>query len=118
MVVEASAKNDVPPPQPLRSKHTANFPALLGRLGISLLVSTYQAGKLVLLRAEGDRVNTHFRDLPRPMGLAAGRDSLAVGTAQGDQAISQCARGLPAFDAARPARRLLSVPLGPRYRRY
>ncbi len=82
MVVEASAKNDVPPPQPLRSKHTANFPALLGRLGISLLVSTYQAGKLVLLRAEGDRVNTHFRDLPRPMGLAAGRDSLAVGTAR------------------------------------
>ena len=59
-------------PEPLRSKHTASFPALLEQLGISVLVTTYQAGKLVLLRSDGtDSVNTHFRDLPRPMGLAA-----------------------------------------------
>jgi uncharacterized protein (TIGR03032 family) len=68
-----------PAPQPLRSKHTANFPSLLEHLGISLLVTTYQAGKLVLLRADGDKVNTHFRDLPRPMGLAADASRLAVG---------------------------------------
>jgi uncharacterized protein (TIGR03032 family) len=69
------------PPQPLRSKHTANLPALLEQLGISLLVTTYQAGKLVLVRADGDKINTHFRDLPRPMGLAADGARLAVGTA-------------------------------------
>jgi uncharacterized protein (TIGR03032 family) len=69
-------------PEPLRSKHTANFPSLLEQLGISLLVTTYQAGKLVLLRADGAKVNTHFRDLPRPMGLAADRTRLAVGAAQ------------------------------------
>jgi uncharacterized protein (TIGR03032 family) len=66
---------------PLRSKHTSNFPALLDQLGISVLVTTYQAGKLVVLRSEGDRVNTHFRDLARPMGLAADQQRLAVGTA-------------------------------------
>ena len=70
-------------PEPLRSKHTASFPALLEQLGISVLVTTYQAGKLVLLRSDGtDSVNTHFRDLPRPMGLAADRTRLAVGVAQ------------------------------------
>jgi uncharacterized protein (TIGR03032 family) len=69
-------------PQPLRSKHTSTFPLLLNQLGISLLVTTFQAGKLVILRSDGNTVNTHFRDLPRPMGLAADRTRLAVGTAQ------------------------------------
>jgi uncharacterized protein (TIGR03032 family) len=73
---------DPPVSQPLRSKHTASFPALLEQLGISVLVTTYQAGKLVLLRADGDKVNTHFRDLPRPMGLVAQPTCLAVGTAR------------------------------------
>jgi uncharacterized protein (TIGR03032 family) len=46
-----------------------------------VLVTTYQAGKLVLLRADGGVVNTHFRGFPRPMGLAVQGDRLAVGTA-------------------------------------
>jgi uncharacterized protein (TIGR03032 family) len=70
---------EAPAPQPLRSKHTSNFPAVLSHLGISVLVTTYQAGKLVVLRADGEHVNTHFRDLPRPMGLAADATRLAVG---------------------------------------
>ena len=41
--------------------HTPNFPALLRQLGASLLVTTYQAGKLVMVRDEGDHLNTHFR---------------------------------------------------------
>ena len=65
---------------PLRSVHTTNFPALLDQLGISLLVTTYQAGKLVVLRADQDHVNTHFRNLSKPMGLAVAGDRLAVGT--------------------------------------
>ena len=35
-------------PGPLRAAHTPNVPALLRHLGASLLVTTYQAGKLVL----------------------------------------------------------------------
>src|SRR5215207_375944 len=69
-------------PTPLRAVHTANFPALLRQLGASLLVTTYQAGKLVLLRDEGDHLNTHYRSFPSPMGLAladAG-SKLALGT--------------------------------------
>ncbi len=67
-------------PEPLRAVHTANFPALLRQLGASLLVTTYQAGKLVLVRDEGDHLNTHFRAFQAPMGMALAGDRLAVGT--------------------------------------
>ncbi len=69
-------------PAPFTSSHTGNFPALLRDLGISLLVSTYQAGRVIVVRAEGEQLNTHFRDFPCPMGMAyqpsTGR--LAIGT--------------------------------------
>jgi uncharacterized protein (TIGR03032 family) len=67
---------------PLRSVHTTTFAGVLEQLGISLLVSTYQAGKLVLLRADGGVVNTHFRSFPKPMGIAVRGGRLAVGTAR------------------------------------
>jgi len=69
--------NDAPP---LRSVHTSNFSAILQELGISVLVTTYQAGKLVMLRPDGDRLNTHFRGFTKPMGLAVDGDRLAIGT--------------------------------------
>jgi uncharacterized protein (TIGR03032 family) len=43
-------------------------------------VTTYQASKLVALRADRDHVNTHFRSFSKPMGLAIAGDRLAVGT--------------------------------------
>lgn len=55
-------------PGPLRAAHTPDFPALLRELGASLLVTTYQAGKLVLVREEGDHLNSHFRGFPAPWG--------------------------------------------------
>ncbi len=67
---------------PLRSVHTTNFGPMLGELGASILVTTYQAGKLVVLRQNDQgTLNTHFRTFPRPMGLAAAGDRLAIGTA-------------------------------------
>jgi uncharacterized protein (TIGR03032 family) len=66
---------------PLRSVHTTTFPELLRALNVSLLVSTYQAGKVVVLRAEGDVLNTHFRGFDKPMGLAVQGGRLAIGTA-------------------------------------
>jgi uncharacterized protein (TIGR03032 family) len=66
---------------PLRSVHTTGFAEILELFGISLLVTTYQAGKLVLLRADGGVINTHFRSFPKPMGLALHGNRLAIGTA-------------------------------------
>ena len=68
-------------PSPLRSVHTTNFPAILEHLQSSLLVTTYQAGKLVVVRSDGGVLNTHFRAFNKPMGMAVGRGRLAIGTA-------------------------------------
>ena len=47
-----------------------------------MLVTTYQAGKLVIVRRDGEVVNTHFRTFRKPMGMAVGSDRFAIGTAQ------------------------------------
>ncbi len=70
-------------PAPLRAVHTPSFPALLRQLDASLLVTTYQAGKLVMVREEGDHLNTHFRVFQAPMGMALDGDRLAIGTTIG-----------------------------------
>ena len=41
-------------PEPLRAVHTPNFPALWRQPGAALLVTTDQAGKLVMVRDEGN----------------------------------------------------------------
>ena len=64
----------------LHSQHTTTFPELLKQANASLVVSTYQAGKLILLRASGDSLNTHFINLAKPMGVAFDKNRLSVGS--------------------------------------
>jgi Domain of unknown function (DUF4915) len=59
---------------------TESFVALLRQLGATLLVSTYQANKLLVVRAAGGGLSTLVRTFDRPMGLAADGRRLAVGT--------------------------------------
>ncbi len=82
-----SAEPPKSPDAPLRSVHTSNLPLIFANAKCSLAVSTYQAGKLVLVR--GDKtddgqpvVNTHFRTFRKPMGLTIGDNRMAIGTAQ------------------------------------
>lgn len=72
-----------PKTSPLRSSFTSNFIELLHLTNSSIAVTTYQAGKLVLLRKQGDKMNTHFHNISRPMGMAIGGDNLAIGTRNG-----------------------------------
>jgi uncharacterized protein (TIGR03032 family) len=69
-------------PSPFRYVHSANFPELLERLGSSLAVTTYQAGKLMLVRSAGGKLSTLLRSFEKPMGLALGDDlqRMVVGT--------------------------------------
>lgn len=64
----------------LSSAHTTSFAELLRQANSSLVVSTYQAGKLILLRAQDDGLNTHFVNLPKPMGVAFNEGRLSVGS--------------------------------------
>jgi len=80
---DAATQPAAPPePEPLRSVHTASFPELLRTLGCSLLITTYQAGKLIVARNDGGVLNTHFRAFAKPMGLAANPRRFALGTAR------------------------------------
>jgi uncharacterized protein (TIGR03032 family) len=64
----------------LQSQYTSTFPDLLKQAGASVVVSTYQAGKLILLRASEGNLNTHFVSLPKPMGVAYKDGRLSVGS--------------------------------------
>src|SRR3954451_17256456 len=63
-----------------RYTQTESFVALLQRLGASLLISTYQANKLLVARASGGGLSMLVRTFDRPMGLAADERRLAIGT--------------------------------------
>ena len=65
----------------LASVHTNGFTELLKHFGISLAISTYQAGRLILAREEEGKTNTHFRQFNKPMGMVATADRLTLGTA-------------------------------------
>lgn len=67
----------------LASVHTTSLPLLLRQLGITLAVTTYQAGKLILVRDDDGKANTHFRTFQQPMGLACHGQQLAIGTRTG-----------------------------------
>ncbi|MGH8613794.1 MAG: TIGR03032 family protein [Gammaproteobacteria bacterium] len=70
-----------PSAQVLASVHTSNLPDLLDQLQLSFVVSTYQAGKVVLARNNGGVLNTHFCSFGKPMGIAADPAQLTIGGA-------------------------------------
>lgn len=73
-----------PPSSPkfreVRYEHTPNLPQILAHLRISLLVSTYQAGKVLVLGTHQGQLKISFMNFDRAMGIAATFDRLAVGT--------------------------------------
>ena len=72
-------QSDIPETAALRSVHTSTLPALFAQRHISLLVSTYQADKLIVVRQDGGVLNTHFCPFAKPMGIAADRTRLTIG---------------------------------------
>ncbi len=59
---------------------TDSFAALLAELGASLLISTYQANKLLVARAAAGGLSMLVRTFERPMGLAVDAQRLTIGT--------------------------------------
>ena len=68
--------------QPLfRYTHSPTLPKLLWQLGCTLVFSTYQAGKVIFIRATSpEKIEQHALDFPRPMGLAVSDQRIAVAT--------------------------------------
>ncbi len=64
--------------QQFSSTFTENIPSILNEKGISLILSTYQAGKIVIISSDGEKVYQLVRDFNRPMGIAVYKDMLAL----------------------------------------
>jgi uncharacterized protein (TIGR03032 family) len=62
----------------VRYQASSQFAAVLHQLGSSLVVSTYQAGKLVVLGESAGRLTLSFHNFDRPMGVAYRPGQLAV----------------------------------------
>lgn len=77
---QADAQSPVDPAQAFRYVHSAEFPALLESLAGTLLVTTYQAGKLLIFRVKDGRLSMLVRTFDRAMGLAVSRRRIAIGT--------------------------------------
>jgi uncharacterized protein (TIGR03032 family) len=63
----------------LRHEYSRALPSLLSQLGVSLLVSTYQAGKVVAVGVHQGELTLSYHNFERAMGLAVTPDGLAVG---------------------------------------
>src|SRR5262249_631463 len=69
-----------PPAVEFQYTQTENFGPLLRELRVSVLVSPYQANKLLFVRANGGGLSTLVRTFERPMGIAVDARRFAVGT--------------------------------------
>jgi uncharacterized protein (TIGR03032 family) len=69
-----------PAPVAFNYTHSDSFAPVLKQLGVSLLVTTYQANKLLVLREQQGGLSILVRSFERPMGLAADARRIALGT--------------------------------------
>src|SRR3954464_10232157 len=77
-VATSPERTGAPPTREVRHEYTHSLPPLLSQLGVSLLVSTYQAGKGVAVGgADGGRTLS-YHNFERAMGLAVKPGAIAV----------------------------------------
>jgi hypothetical protein len=66
------------PGREIRHEYTRSLPPLLSQLGVSLLVSTYQAGKVAAVGVAAGELTLSYHNFERAMGLAVKPDAIAV----------------------------------------
>jgi uncharacterized protein (TIGR03032 family) len=80
VVADVQPEQEKPPTaREVNYEHSLNLAPLLEHLRVTLLVSTYQAGKLVVVSAREGKPDFAFHSFERAMGVAARPDRLAVG---------------------------------------
>jgi uncharacterized protein (TIGR03032 family) len=85
-------------PKPFDCNYTPQFAELLHKLGISLAVSTYQAGKVIILSAvDKDKLVQLPRTFDGPMGMAYSKDGLAIATKDEVVVLRNSATSAPTY---------------------
>ena len=64
----------------VRCSHSDSLPALLAQLRLSVLISTYQTGHLVVVSVRNGRLTLTFNQFERAMGIAVKQGTIAVCT--------------------------------------
>jgi uncharacterized protein (TIGR03032 family) len=64
----------------IRCSHSDSLPALLAQLRLSVLISTYQTGHLVVVSAAKGRLTLTFHQFERAMGIALKQGTIAICT--------------------------------------
>lgn len=65
---------------PFSSSQTSSVVELLKKTGLSMIISTYKSGHVIVARAEDETLNTEFTNINRPMGIAVAGSRLAIGS--------------------------------------
>src|SRR6516225_8827425 len=76
----ASGSEPVKEYRDIRCSHSESLPALLAQLRLSVLISTYQTGHLVVVSAREGRLALSFHEFDRAMGIAIKPGTIAVCT--------------------------------------
>ena len=58
---------------------TESFSQILSVLGVSLVLTSYQASRVIVVRSSGDELYLSVKAFPRPMGLAVRKDQVVLG---------------------------------------
>ncbi|WP_051280329.1 TIGR03032 family protein [Anaerovorax odorimutans] len=69
--------------RPFQCSYSGQTLELLDKLNISLILSTYQAGKVIILSSDGERMYQLVREFSRPMGIALRKPLMALAGALG-----------------------------------
>jgi uncharacterized protein (TIGR03032 family) len=77
---QAAGSEPVQEYRDIRCSHSDSLPALLTQLRLSLLISTYQTGHLVVVSAREGRLTLTFNQFERAMGVAVKPGTIAVCT--------------------------------------
>lgn len=61
-------------------EYSSNLPELLSALNISIAFTSYQAGRLMVVRSDEKSIDVNYKNFPRPMGLCSTESGLTLGT--------------------------------------
>ena len=59
---------------------TESFGQILGTLDLTLMLTSYQTNRLILIRSTSEELHLSVKAFPRPMGIAIDRDRMVMGT--------------------------------------
>ena len=80
----------------------AGFGRWVERSGGTVVISTYQAGKLVLISHDGAKVTVNMRDLHAPMGVALDGDRMAIALRESVAVLADDPAGAPQLEGYPP----------------